>query len=52
MGKKDYLMLFVGLGLVAVTGVVIYKTLKKASSNITKEQKEELDIKVVRTDNK
>lgn len=50
MDKRDYVLLFVGLGLVAVTGVVIYKTFKKTTNNITKEQKEELDIQIVRTD--
>jgi len=51
MNKKDYALLFVGLGVLALTGFFIYKGFKK-EINITKEQKEELDIKVVRTDNK
>jgi hypothetical protein len=52
MNKKEYLLLFLGLTAIAVTGVFIYKSVKGLSSNITKEQKEELDIKIVRTDNK
>lgn len=50
MSKKEYLLLFLGITAIAVTGVFIYKSVKGLANNITKEQKEELDIKIVRTD--
>lgn len=51
--KKDMALGVLGLVLVVGTGYFIYKTYKKYTSNeITKKQKEELNIQITRTDNK
>jgi hypothetical protein len=51
--KKDMALGVLALVLVVGTGYFIYKTYKKYTSNeITKKQKEELNIQITRTDNK
>jgi hypothetical protein len=51
--KKDLALGVLALVLVVGTGYFIYKTYKKYTSNeITKKQKEELNIQITRTDNK
>lgn len=50
--KKDMALGVLALVLVFGTGYFIYKTYKKYTSNeITKKQKEELNIQITRTDN-
>jgi hypothetical protein len=51
--KKDLALGVLGLVLVVGTGYFIFKVYKKYTSNeITKKQKEELNIQITRTDNK
>jgi hypothetical protein len=51
--KKDLALGVLGLVLVVGTGYFIFKVYKKYTSNeITKKQKEELNIQITRTDTK
>jgi uncharacterized Tic20 family protein len=52
LNKKDMALGVLGLVLVFGTGYFIFKLYKKYTSDeITKEQKEELNIQITRTDN-
>jgi hypothetical protein len=52
LDKKDIALGVLGLGLVFGMGFFIFKLYKKYTSNeITKKQKEELNIQITRTDN-